>query len=194
MNCEDEYKFTRDELIALLKEVDWRMRDAGIEETVYIVGGAAMSLSFNKDRTSDVDGHYSTTSPIQKITDQIADERGFSKHWFNNSINQTLVYFEPDDDKRTLFIGNNLNIEFASPQYVLAMKLAARRDKDISDVRILIDVLGLKNKSEVVEIVRRYFRADLSDGSYQMDQIDEFLDVVYNKTGASNEIEESESK
>jgi hypothetical protein len=179
MMFEEEHKFSRDEIIDLLKRLDQYLLKIGKNETVYIVGGAAMSLSFDKDRTSDIDSNYDSSSSVQQAVDIITNELGLSKTWFNNSVNQILAYFSPDDDKKTIYIGNNLTVEFASEQYVLAMKLAARREKDIADVRILIDALGIKSKSEIIDIAMKYFKADLSNGSYQRDSIEEFLDVVW---------------
>jgi hypothetical protein len=89
-----------------------------------------------------------------------------------------LSYFREDDEPKTLFVGKNLTIQVASPEYVLAMKLAARREKDVRDVVLLVNKLGIASRKELIEAVGRYFKADFSAAAYQRQLIEEFIDLI----------------
>jgi BioD-like phosphotransacetylase family protein len=66
----------------------------------------------------------------------------------------------------------------ASPDFVLALKLAAKREKDVDDVVLLVNRLGIKTRKELIDVVKRYFNADLSAAAYQREQIEKFIDQI----------------
>ena len=89
-----------------------------------------------------------------------------------------MGYFKKDTGPKTIFSGRNLQIQVASPEYILAMKLAARRDKDVEDIALLGHELGIKTRDELIEAVKHYFNADLSAAAYQRQKIEEFMDLI----------------
>ena len=63
----------RDAILALLDELDKELRFSRTRAQVYVVGGAAISMAFSRERrTMDVDaridkGHYELTRAVQEI-------------------------------------------------------------------------------------------------------------------------------
>lgn len=70
----------------LLDELDQRLRTAGIAATVYVVGGAAISLHLpDADRrTRDIDG-ITTDDRVADIVAHMADEFGLPEGWLNGA-------------------------------------------------------------------------------------------------------------
>ncbi|MDR1358747.1 MAG: hypothetical protein LBJ48_05285 [Coriobacteriales bacterium] len=168
----------REQIRFLFGRLDEKMFEAGVEASIFVVGGAAVALTLNERRvTSDIDGKYENPE-LDPLIHAVAWEEGLSPQWLNHGINTVLSYFREDDEPKTLFVGKNLTIQVASPEYVLAMKLAARREKDVRDVVLLVNKLGIASREELIEVVRRYFKADLSVVAYQRQLIEEFIDLV----------------
>ena len=75
----------RTRLTELLDDLAGRLRRAGVRANVYIVGGAAMTLAYRRDRTThDIDaridsGHSATVNAVRDI----ARERGLPESWLN---------------------------------------------------------------------------------------------------------------
>jgi septum formation topological specificity factor MinE len=42
----------------------------------------------------------------------------------------------------------------------------------------LINKLGISSRKELIEVIRRYFKADLSATAYQRQLIEEFIDLI----------------
>lgn len=165
-------------ILQLFEKLDERMFAQGVEATLYVVGGAALALTLNDERvTTDIDGRYENPQ-IDALVMELAKEEGLDSHWLNHSVNSAFSYFKKDVEAVTVFNGKRLTIQAASPQYLLAMKLAARREKDTDDILLLISELGLTSKESIVQAVGRYFNADLSAAAYQRQQIEEFLDLL----------------
>lgn len=79
-------ELTRDDIRELLSEICARLENAGIQATVRLVGGAAMALS-GRDRrvTVDIDASYAPVLAVDKIVQDIAEERGLPRNWMNSS-------------------------------------------------------------------------------------------------------------
>ena len=70
----------------LLDELDQRLSAAGIAATVYVVGGAAISLHLPDAgrRTQDIDG-ITSDDRVADIVAQMADELGLPEGWLNGA-------------------------------------------------------------------------------------------------------------
>ena len=169
---------TRDRILELFEKLDARMLERDIEARVFVIGGAAIALTLSDERvTSDIDGKYENPS-LDKLVHEIAAEEGLPFGWLNHSVASVFSYFKTDSESVTVFTGKRLNVQSASPEFVLATKLASRREKDIDDVLLLADKLGIKTKEAMFAVVERYFNADLSAAAYQRQQIEEFIDLL----------------
>lgn len=141
----------------LLTELDTRLRARGVAASVYVVGGAAMALAYGREHlTPDVDALASHRAVIEEAR-AIAEERGLSEHWLNESAEPWV----PPRPKAALQEPSaaGLEVNFAPPEHVLAMKLVALRRKDRPDIRLLIERL------EMAQATPEDF-ADLLEGVY----------------------------
>jgi Nucleotidyltransferase of unknown function (DUF6036) len=147
----------REALLDLLGALADRLRARGVRASVYVIGGAAISLVFDARRaTRDIDsvvleGH----GPLMEEVHRLGRERGLPGSWLNE---QAAMYVSRrrDDNKAVVFDHSNLVVAAASPEHLLAMKLQAARATDAADVRLLLGVLGIDSvdrASDVLEVV-----------------------------------------
>ena len=113
----------RGRILKLFEELSKELRLQNVRAQIYIVGGAAMSLTFNRGRTTDdVDGriekgqHYRVTDAVRTV----GRRHGLDDTWLNDQV------------------------AGASAEHLLTIKLMAARDADREDIRVLCRHLGLK--------------------------------------------------
>ncbi len=139
-----------DDIRELLNELYSRLEAEGIQETISLVGGDAMALSGLERRvTIDIDGSYSSVLAIEKIVQQIADERGLPRDWLNSSA---TAFIPAGASWRPITVGGKYRLDLASPQTLLAMKLCSARDRDMEDLSFLIELLEIADPLEVAKI------------------------------------------
>ena len=151
----------RKKLVALFDELSKELRFEGARAQIYIIGGAAMSMAFDRERTTrDVDaridtGHYRLTKAVQKV----GRRHGLPDSWLNDQAT-TAIPREGDVRARTVYESAYLTVTGASAKHLLAMKLAAARDKDRDDVAVLCEELELRDPEQAVAIYRELFPGD----------------------------------
>ena len=143
----------------LLGELDKKLATNDEHGYVIIVGGAAMALVYGiRDSTRDIDAIFEPKTEMLSYIREIADEQEISYDWLNDSvkgfINPTTICTEP------LYIFNNLTVDVADAETLLAMKLtSARTDPgthDIDDAIALAQYLGVSTEDELFDIVERH--------------------------------------
>lgn len=147
----------RNEIVALLTEVGELLMSRHTEASIYVVGGAAMSIEFDSRRTThDIDAAVrSDRATFDDAAAEVGSRHGLPENW----VNSTAVAFftnEPDDDARELNIPG-LRIAVASPEHLVAMKMRALRDRDIDDLIVLFRHLGITRPDQAVAIHDRLF-------------------------------------
>ena len=148
----------REALIELLDELARRLERRKVRAQVYLIGGAAMSLAFDRSRTThDVDaridsGHGALTEAVREI----ARERGLPGTWLNEQATANLPR-SPDTRARTVYESEYLTITGASAEHILAMKLEAGRATDVDDIATLIGRLRISTAEEALAIHGRLF-------------------------------------
>ena len=148
----------RETLIDLLDELSRRLERRRVRAQVYVIGGAAMSLAFDRARTThDVDaridsGHGALTEAVREI----AHERGLTGTWLNEQATANIPRAS-DTRAQTVYESEYLTITGASAEHILAMKLEAGRRTDIDDVATLIGHLGIIIAEEALAIHGRLF-------------------------------------
>ena len=130
---------------ALIDELEDRLAAAGVRATIRIAGGAAMALRFPDDPdlrvTMDVDAVYAPRADVDGVIADMAREHGLPGEWMNsagaawNIVNDT-----------------GATISVATPEELIAMKMAAGRPQDLVDLRILADHLGITDPRRLVEL------------------------------------------
>ncbi|HMR49056.1 MAG TPA: DUF6036 family nucleotidyltransferase [Arachnia sp.] len=149
--------FTRDDVLALLREVGEILVDGGVEASLYIVGGAAMALEFDTRRiTRDIDAAVrSGGGEFWTAVAAVAESHGLSPDWVNS---RAAAFFsnEPDTDAHEVTLPG-LRIAVASPRHLLAMKLRAMRRRDLDDLEVLFRHLGITSPEQAAAIHDEFF-------------------------------------
>ncbi len=151
----------RERLLGLFGDLAEKLRRRGIRGHVYIVGGAAMTLAFRRERTTkDVDAHIGNRgiehAGIMEAVREIAAEQGLAENW----LNELATMFTPrGEDPRapTLFDSPHLVVTGASAEHLLAMKLHAGRVADRKDIETLVRHLGIRTTDEALRHHARLF-------------------------------------
>lgn len=145
---------TIDRVTALLAELGERLADRGIEGEIYVVGGAAMMLAYSRERiTRDIDAVGIPQAEIDaEVAAMAADHRDLSSDWLSARVLPMLPR-GVDAERLQVLGGPGLTVNVASPRWLLAMKArAARADRDLDDLWVLCQILGLRTVAEVWQI------------------------------------------
>ncbi|HLY04717.1 MAG TPA: hypothetical protein VKR31_03120 [Rhizomicrobium sp.] len=140
-----------------------------VEISVY--GGAALVLTMpHRVATRDVDAVFENDrSFVRQAAATIAEEFGWPENWLNDGVKGFLSRSDTDAESKNLFrtypTGSQpgLRVFIASPPYLFAMKCLAMRAggveqaQDISDIRKIGEVLGIRAATEALEVVARYY-------------------------------------
>lgn len=149
--------FTRPAIIEAFEDIARRIRYRHVEAVVYLVGGAAAAMAYDATRTTmDVDARIeSAYDAVQTAIRDIARERGWPSSW----MNEQSVYFIPpgaDSGCRTVFVHPNLVVRAASPKHLIAMKMLAGRDRDVTDIAVLLPYAkDIRTVDDLVDLMNR---------------------------------------
>jgi len=144
----------REQLLELLRQLGERLEVQGLHADIYVVGGTAMVLAYDRDRlTRDVDGVTENQDVIEDVARTMAAERNdLSPDWFNGRVRPLLPRVF-DTDRIEAFSASGISVAVASPRHMLAMKVRAARDaRDLEDIVLLCRVLRLTSITAVLAI------------------------------------------
>lgn len=143
--------FDAERLEALFDEVD---SELGEGEPVRVVacGGAVMAFKYDIRRTNDVDV-ISEPFPteLRQATEVVARRRGLAEGWMNDAAKISVPRLVPRLE--TIYQGHRLEVLSPGPHFLLAMKLAAGRDRDLPDAAMLIDEIGFSDAEDVLDLI-----------------------------------------
>lgn len=140
-----------DRVSVLLAELGERLAGRGIEGEIYVVGGAAMMLAYDRTRlTRDIDAVGVPQEEIDaEVRAMAADHRDLDPDWLNARVLPMLPR-GVDAGRLQVLGGPGLTVNVASPRWLLAMKArAAREERDLDDIWVLCQVLGLRTTDEI---------------------------------------------
>ena len=148
----------RERIIELFGELSDELRFTRTRAQIYIIGGAAMSLAFARDRTTrDVDARIDTGhSRLAEAVQKIGRKYGLGDTWLNDQAT-TAIPRDTDTRARTVYDSPYLTVTGASPEHLLAMKLLAARNVDRQDIATLVDHLQLEEPEEALRIYESLF-------------------------------------
>ncbi len=155
----------------LFEELADALAQARVRACIYIIGGAAMTMAYQRDRaTQDAcaridDGHQAVLTAVNSI----ARRHGLPTTWLNE---QATAYLPAAPDRRApvVFDSPHLIITGASAEHLLAMKLEAARRTDQADIATLLRTLGIQDADAAMAI-----HSDLFPHSEQADRAREIL-------------------
>jgi len=151
----------REDILELLTVLGARLDARGIHGSVYLVGGAAISTTFDDGRrlTSDIDALTSPADLIAVEAAQIAVERDLPSNWLNSNAKPWIPSPSSDTGATTTRLPG-LTVTIASPRHLLAMKMSAFRTIDRSDLVRLFERLDIQTPEQAADIVDEVYGAD----------------------------------
>ena len=148
-------------IIKYLNILNEEMKKNNLYGDINLVGGAVMCLvSKSRNVTKDIDAVFEPKMKMYNLIEKIAQNNNLSKDWLNDSVKG---YLSPVADFAEYTKLSNLNVNVATPEYMLAMKcLSARSDNtnEKEDIKYLIKFLNLKKYEDVEKIITKYYPAD----------------------------------
>jgi hypothetical protein len=151
----------RSEIVSALEELSEILDERGVDARIYVVGGAAMSLTFSsRYSTEDVDVDAHPTEDVICVAREIAHRRGLSEDWLNLSAKQFIPAFK-DPEWRPVSRVGSVEIVAADERTMLAMKMrASRPSRDFEDIKFLLARCGISRESDAVSLYNEYFPDD----------------------------------
>lgn len=147
----------------LLAELGERLVGRGIEAEIYVVGGAAMMLAYDRTRvTRDIDAVGVPQEEVDaEAAAMAADRRDLPADWLNARV-LPLLPRSIDADRIEVLGAPGITVNVASPRYLLAMKArSGRSDRDLDDIWVLFQILGLTDVEQVWSICDEVWGEDV---------------------------------
>jgi hypothetical protein len=140
----------------LFQALNVKLSDRGASADIYVVGGAAMALSFDANRTTrDLDAVFAPGTEVRSAAAAVAEEFGLAPDWLNDAV-KGFVPASPDPLQQVIFDSPHLRVCVAGPEHLLAMKVAASRvEQDRQDLELLLGVLHITSVDEALDIARK---------------------------------------
>lgn len=146
-----------EQVFALFEELSERLASEGESAHLFVVGGAAMALAYDRSRvTRDVDALLIPVDAVRRLASEIGDARGLESDWLNDAAKGFL----PGDEShpQTVFESEWLRVDIPSTEYLLAMKLHAGRDeRDFDDAATLMNAAGLTTGDEARAVLVQHY-------------------------------------
>lgn len=145
------------ELRGLFEELSEGLAQRGVTAQLFVIGGAAMALAYDSDRfTRDVDAVFEPTDVIRDLTARIAACHGLQDDWINDAAKGYLPSQDPD--ACTVFETDNLLVQVASVEYLLALKLySGRAARDMDDAVNLWNRAGYTKAQQGTALLERTY-------------------------------------
>ncbi len=146
--------FSSERIRAALVELGSRLDAQGHRADLYIVGGAAMALAFDRNRvTRDIDAVFAPKTVVYDVARTMEEEsEDLDQNWLNDAVKGFLAKTE-DDDATVFLEEKGIRVLVASPRRLLAMKVfAARADRDRDDILSLCSHIGVTSIQEVLDL------------------------------------------
>ncbi|WP_432940177.1 DUF6036 family nucleotidyltransferase [Kribbella sp. CA-253562] len=151
--------FSSADITRLLGLLEAELSRRGVAASIYVVGGAAIALTYDTGRrTKDVDAELSPEDSVLEAAAAVAESEGLPPTWLNADAKSWI----PPRAGPSLPAASSrgLQVEIASPEALLAMKLVASRNRDVPDIKLLADALGVTEPTAMAELVRDQYGED----------------------------------
>lgn len=145
--------FGREDIVDLLNDLGRRLDDRGLRLDIYVVGGTAMVLAYDRTRlTRDIDAVWDQVDSVAEVIAEMAAERSLPRDWLNDRVRPMLPRVF-DEGQVEVLTGPGLAVSVASARHLIAMKARAARDaRDLDDLALLCGREGIDEVTEVLAI------------------------------------------
>ena len=148
-------------LTELFEDLADHLREERVRGHIYLVGGAAMMLAFQRNRTTwDVDAYVRNQgaehASVMEAVRRVAGKHGLPENWLNE-LATTFMPIGEDLRAPMLFDSPHLVVTGASAEHMLAMKLLAGREADLDDIDTLLEHLQITTSEDALELHKRVF-------------------------------------
>lgn len=157
----------RQDIRVLLDDLSAELASRGAKADLFLVGGAAIAVAYDEARwTRDLDAVFIPTQVVREAAAAVARKRGLATDWLNDAVKGFLP--GPDPDKQRFYSSDSLNVDVASPRYLLAMKLfSSRVESDADDILFLYRQLGFSTVDEGLDLVESVYQGRAIDPKVQ---------------------------
>lgn len=157
---------TRTDIVSGLTELVRNLHEAGVSARVQLVGGAAIALTINAERTvtRDVDAPLTPVKEALAAAEKVALTHGWPPDWLNDKAAQFVPQGYGREPEWTVVHKDDLvTIEAASAETLLAMKLHAtqrRRLREAEDLLALLPTCGITTVEEAGRLYAEFYPGD----------------------------------
>lgn len=143
---------TKAVILDALEALTRRLVAAGINSSIYVVGGAAMSVAHGaRDATRDVDARFTTVKAVKALAAEVARAKGLPENWVNDNVKGFLPIVLDDPAPVALIVEDMVSVTAASAELLLAMKIRASRGRrDREDLDFLLAQIGISTVEEAI--------------------------------------------
>ena len=145
--------FGRERIRELLHALDLALERRQTTADVYLVGGAAIALSFDSARTTrDLDAVFAPITEVRSAAAEVAKQFDLPEDWLNDAV-KGFVPPTTDTQQVVAYESAHLRVCTASLEHLLAMKIAAARvEQDRGDLELLVKALGIITIEQALDI------------------------------------------
>jgi hypothetical protein len=162
----------RDDLIHGLRDLVALAHERGVRGvSIRIVGGAALRLAhFERATTADIDAQIRPLEAVQPLIEIVARNRGWPVDWLNANATMFLPFWGRGVEWSHLFEDDNVSIDVAPIDALLAMKLnAARPGRDTDDIAKLLALNAIHTIDEAQSLFESFYPGEsLSDRAMRL--------------------------
>ena len=120
------------------------------------VDGAPVNAFVVSHDVADVDAMFKPHGIVHEEAVRVADDLGLPRWWLNEQAS-TYISGKEVADKRRVFDHPGLRVMAASPRHIFAMKALAARTRDIDDLRLLADIVGVESPDPALQICANFY-------------------------------------
>jgi len=157
---------SRSQVEPLIKELADRLSQQGVYAHLRLIGGSALLLQDVTTRlTHDIDAVPPVGDPLwnqwpilEETVNDIGGRYGLGPQWLNKNA---AMFVPANAEWETIICSHILTLEVASVETLLAMKVCSDRRKDVLDIRLLLQRLGLQGSPEsAIDLTYRIYGDD----------------------------------
>lgn len=158
----------KEHFVAALDSLNSKLRQANLHLKFYCIGGGALMLAYGaRESTQDLDGSLAPADPdtirlFERLKIEVAGEKSLPEDWINLQASP-IVYAQgfrhSDFVSKPGYLWSNLQLMFAKPECLLAMKCQAMRPgtRDMQDIVFLLRELGVHSLAQMQQVLEPHF-------------------------------------